>query len=275
MTAMRPLPKLKPASPHGPTSPHGNAGAARCAAISETMIGHFTTRLEVEAKKAGGSLSGDAIRAIAERFLTEEHGRFAPAFQRSFDDCSRFREATQWDAARRRPFDRILIRRFAHLFPARHGDDGGDNLLSRRMLPGFAQAIDKVIGPTLYEQCHHKAIAIVERHRHPGGGLDWDAVHDDGEAIALTNDVLAVVAHAFGDFEHRRRWFLHMVNNHLAPAEDCSLDPRWTLSDHGFTELMRALFTELRIAMAKTPDQLRRRYGEDTCQSLTAFLRKL
>ena len=67
------------------------------------MIGHFTTRLKVEARRAGGSLTAEEIRAVAERFLGTEQPRFAPVFRRSWDECSRAREAHQFEAARRRP----------------------------------------------------------------------------------------------------------------------------------------------------------------------------
>ena len=237
------------------------------------MIGHFTTRLEVEAKKAGGTLSSAAIRAISERFLTEEQSRFGPVFQRSYQDCSHFRDSAQWEGARRRPFDRILIHRFAHLFPSQQGGNG--EILSRRMIPGFGLALDKMIGPTLYQQCHQKSQAITDRHRDQNGDLDWEGVHSDPQSQALTNDVLTVIAHAFTDFDHRRQWFLQMVNNRLPPAEDCPLGTQWQLTEHGFSEIMRALFTDLRISMTKDREKLRHRYGNDICRSLEGFLRRL
>ncbi|HSV27909.1 MAG TPA: hypothetical protein VLL76_00080, partial [Candidatus Omnitrophota bacterium] len=170
------------------------AGPKACEAIAHTMIGHFTTRLEVEARKAGGALSAEAIRDLADRFVAEEAQRFATTFRRSFDDCSQSREARRWDSARRRPFDRLLMKTFAHLFPPRQGDDGGQGILSRRMIPGFNLAIDKMIGPTLYEQCQRKSQAILDRHRQSNGAYDWDRVHADAEARALVGDVLVALA---------------------------------------------------------------------------------
>ena len=173
-----------------PSSPP--AGPAACSAIANTMIGHFATRLEVEARRAGGSLDAEAIRALAERFMAEEGLRFAPALQRSWDACTQSREAAQWQSSRAHPFDRLLTKPFAHLFPARRGDDGGQGVLSRRLLPGFHLAVDKMIGPALFEQCQRKAQAILDRHRRADGSIPWDAVHADAEAHALSGDVLAV-----------------------------------------------------------------------------------
>ena len=249
------------------------AGPKACEAIAHTMIGHFTTRLEVEARKAGGKLTAEAIRALADRFLAEEAQRFAATFRRSFDECTQSREARQWDSARRRPFDRLLMKTFAHLFPPRQGDDGGQGILSRRMIPGFNLAIDKMIGPTLYEQCQRKSQAILERHR-TGSGYNWPAIHTDPQAIALTRDVLIVVAHYFAHFERRRDWFMALVNSHLSAVAADAPDAHWQLTEHSFAELMRALFGELKTAMRVEEKALRKRYGDQTCETVEGFLRR-
>lgn len=250
-------------------------GVKACEAIANTMIGHFATRLEVEAHRAGGSLSAEAIRALAERFLSEEATRFAPALQRSWDSCTQAREARQWESARRNPFDRILAKPFAHLFPPRQGDDGGKGVLSRRMLPGFHLAVDKMIGPALFEQCQRKSQAILERHRQPGGGYDWRGIHADPDTRALTTDVLMVVAHYFGNFDRRRDWFLALVNSNLAAVPATAPDAHWQLTEHGFSELMRALFADLSGHLRTDAAAFRQRYGEQTLETLEAFFRRL
>lgn len=256
-----------------PSSPP--AGPAACSAIANTMIGHFTTRLEVEARRAGGSLTAEAIRALSERFMAEEGLRFAPALQRSWDACTQSREAAQWQSARAHPFDRLLTKPFAHLFPARRGDDGGQGVLSRRLLPGFHLAVDKMIGPALFEQCQRKAQAILDRHRRADDSIPWDAVHADAEAHALSGDVLAVVAHYFANFHRRRDWFMDIVNSHLAPVAADAPDAHWRLTEHGFSELMRALFADLRARLAADGAALRQRYGEQTVEAFEAFFHRL
>jgi hypothetical protein len=255
--------------------PAGPSGPKACQAIANTMIGHFTTRLEVEAAKNGGSLSGAAIRALAEHFLKAEGSGFLPVFRRSFDGCTVAREAKQWESARRRPFDRVLMKAFAPLFPPRQGDDGGRGVLSRRVIPGFNLAIDKMIGPMLYEQCQRKSQAILDRHRTSAGTYDWDHIYADSETHALTTDVLVVVAHYFSNFERRRDWFLALVNSHLAPATPGAPDATWLLTEHAFAELMRALFADMRAQMVSHPQALRKRYGEHTIETVTEFFRRL
>ena len=257
------------------TSKPPRAGTACCEDIAATMIGHFATRLELEANKAGGALDATAIRALAERFIAEEHPRFGPVFQRAFDQCSQVRDLHRWEASRGHPFDRILTKRFAHLLLARPGDDGGLGLLSRRMMPGLSLALDKMIGPAVYQQCQNKSRDILDRHRLPGGGYAWEAIYHDAEAAALVTDVLVLVARCFGQFAHRRAWFIELVNNHLAPPSGDALDSHWRLSDYGFAEMMRAMFADLKKTLEHKPDSVRKRYGEATVAALTAFLRDL
>lgn len=257
------------------TDPPAASGPKACEAIANTMIGHFATRLEVEAGKRGGSLSAGEIRALAERFLVDEAQRFAPAYRRSFDSCTTAREARQWESARRRPFDRILMKSFAHLFPPRQGDDGGKGILSRRVIPGFNLAVDKMIGPALYEQCQRKSQAILDRHRAANGSYAWEQVYADSDTHALTNDVLAVVAHYFANFKRRREWFLDLVNSHLARPQPGASDATWLLTEHGFAELMHALFADLRATMLSNPAAVRQRYGEHTFEALEAFFAQL
>lgn len=250
-----------------------SSGPKACEAIAHTMIGHFTTRLEVEAARRG-PLSADDIRQLAETFMNGEFSRFQSTYRRSYDSCTALRQERQWESTRKRPFDRLLMKAFAHLFPPRQGDDGGQGLLSRRLIPGFSLAIDKMIGPALYEQCQSKSQAILDRHR-SGSGHDWAAIHADPQTHALTNDVLVVVAHYFTHFERRRDWFLALVNSNLAKAAPGAADAHWQLTDHGFAEMMRALFADLQAASLADADTLRRRYGEHTLDTLQAFVHRL
>jgi len=255
--------------------PPAKAPIANCGhSATSDIIGHLVTRLEVEAAKSGGTLDSGEFRAIATRFMAEEMPRFQSVFQRSYDECSKRREEARWSGERRNPFDRVLIKRIAHLFPLRPGDDGGIGLLSRRVIPGISVAIDKMIGPMLYEQCQRKTRGIMDRHTGPDG-VDWNAVYADPETHQLSNDVLLVMSHYFSDFERRRAWFQDLINSQLSPPLPEDNNDHWQLGNHGFSEMMRAMFMTLASDMDRHPAQFRKRYGEQTVNELQEFLRRL
>lgn len=254
--------------------------AQKCGEATATLVvTHFLTRLEVEAAKAGGSLTIEQIRAAAEWFTTSDLPSFRQTFQRTYDECTQTRDLQKWSGVRKQPFDRILMKKFAHLFPPRSGDDGGQGVLSRRIIPGFNLAVTKMIGPSLYEQCQRKTRAIMDRHPGTGGYL-WDDIYADRDARLLANDVLMLVAHYFADFAKRRTWFMDMINGHLGPpssgtGRDAGEDDFWQLTQHGFSELMRALFADLRHLRQAAPKDLRARYGDQSTQALDTFLAEL
>lgn len=252
------------------------AGPQFCAAIAETMIGHLLTRLELEARATGGVLTVGQIAVIAARFVAEQD-RYRDVLRRSYEECGRAREAAAWEQSRKRPFDRMLVKRFAHLFPARSGDDGGSvDILSRRMIPGVNLAVTMMLGPDLYSQCQRKAQAIVERLRAPSGSVDWSRVHRHPDARSLVNDVLVVVAHYFVNFEKRRDWFILLVNGNLTRASASAADAHWELTPALFHQFMRALFADLEEALGKDGGAaLRTRHGAATVETLNDFLKRL
>lgn len=258
-------------TPPPPPNPPA-AGPQCCRTVGSTMVGHFATRLEVEAAKAGGSLTAAQIRAVAQHFVEAEQSRFKAYYQRAWDDCTRERDALRWEGERDQPFERILMRRFAHLFPPRSGDEGGEGILSRRMIPGFHAAIDKIIGPTLFEQCRQRSAALVARHTAPNGHHDWRAIHADPEAARLIDDVLMAVALSFADFRKRRAWFLDLVNTRLGPARSGARDERWRLSDAAFAALMRALFADLGAMAHADPAGIKGRWGDGAHDALCRFI---
>ncbi|RAU20993.1 hypothetical protein CU669_15520 [Paramagnetospirillum kuznetsovii] len=250
-------------------------GPSCCEGVGTTMIGHFVTRLEVEAGKAGGSLTAAQIRALAQRFVATEQARFKGFYQRTWDECTIAREAHLLESARRMPFDRILMRRFAHLFPPRTGDDGGTGVLSRRIIPGLNIAIDKMIGPEMYRQSQALCEIILDRHAQDDGGWNWEAVHADSEARALVNEALVVVAGTFAAFERRRAWFIELVNANLTPVRRGASDEHFRLGESGFSALMRALFADLAAGLRAHPAEAVARWGAPTVEDLKAFFRRL
>lgn len=254
-----------------PSDPHPPC----CRDVGATMIGHFVTRLEVEAAKSGGSLSAANIRALAQHFIAAEQARFGAYYQRAWDECSNLRAALDFEQARKHPFDRVLMRRFSHLYPPRLFDEGRDGVLSRRMIPGLTLAIDKMIGPMRRERGERVCADILARHTTADGRCDWEAVHADPETIALVDDTLGAVALTFGDFERRRAWVIDLIDSHLAPVAPAAPDAHWTLGQSGFTVLMRALFSAFARRLQADPTAARAHWGEDSFVAIAHFLHHL
>ncbi len=160
-----------------PTAPTGPSAVADdplppepevmvCHDLAASIADHLGDRLEAAA--AAAPLDASRVRALVEEFKANLL-RFKPLFQRTAEACEAAHLQTVWEMERRDAFDRLLVKRFAHLFPTRPGDDGSEGgPLSRALLPGFTTALDKMIGPMLHTQCQAKAETVCARHASTG-----------------------------------------------------------------------------------------------------------
>lgn len=241
-----------------------------CADISAVMIGHLAEHLAAKAAENGGQLSAEALQAEIRRFLDEGQLDHQADYYRSYDSCTKERELRQGQNLRRHPFDRIVTKRFAHLFLAAGG--GARPVLSRRMLPGYMVALDRIVGPAVYEQCQRKSQDLMDRYRVGNGGADWERVFADPDGDALANDVLVLIAHFFGQFERRRDWFIATVNERLGPANAGAWDETWLMDHASFAEMVRALFADLDKLLTAFPDTFLSRYGEHSADAVRELL---
>ncbi len=253
------------------------SGPQACVSIAHISIDLLAKEL-IACAQRNGALSEAQLTAVINSFQERKAEDYADMYAQQYELCQRLWEAAQWQKARRSPFDRIIVKRFSHLFPARTGDDGqgATGNVSRRIIPGFIAAITKMIGPQLYEQCHKKCLAVLDRHQDESTTLpDWQAAYTDPDIRQLTNDILMVVSHYFSHFSKRRDWFMMIVNSNLAPAAETDDDRNWQLTAPVFKEIMLALFEELRTSLNTDSTRMRQAYGDDAVENLGEFLKRL
>ncbi|MFQ5694253.1 MAG: hypothetical protein ACE5IM_14605 [Nitrospinota bacterium] len=247
-----------------------------------TVLEMFLDRLAEEAGNSQGQLSIEDVRMLAERFKEQDAAESLARFRERFEACQRQREQDMWDYTRRRPFDRILVQRFSHFFPAEGGLDAGDHVISRRILPGFFIAFETMASAELFEQFQIACRGLLKaKKQEHGGAFRWKDLYEDEDVKALANDLIASVATHFADFDQRLHWLLQLINNNLAPPEDYAFEgdvvDQWTLREAQLRDLLRALFAEFREKLADEEGrhEVEQRYGEEACQSINDVVRAL
>ncbi len=267
---------------HISSAPEAQTDAEACEEVAFTVLDLFLDRLVEEAENSHGTLSAEDVRMLAERFKEEDAAESLARFRERFEACQRQREQDMWDYTRRRPFDRILVQRFSHFFPSEGGLDTGDRVISRRILPGFFLAFETMASAELFEQFQIacKGLLRAKKQAH-GGAYRWRDLYEDDDVKALANDLIAAVATHFADFDKRLQWLLELINNNLAPPEDCAFEgdavDHWTLDEEQLRDLLRALFAEFREKLADEEGRrdVERRYGEEACKSIDDVLQAL
>jgi hypothetical protein len=241
--------------------------------LVETIVATFTERLKSEAAKRGGQLSSDDIERIAQD-LDGKRTQLEAVFRRTFETYVQARERAAFDHARQFPFDRLIVNTFAELFTPRRADIDGDDRVTRKVLPGFFMALDRMLPPDRLADYQARCRTILAR---VAGGdervLDWNALYADTDAQMLLMDALVALAPYFEAFEKRRNWFLPLVNDNLQTDDE----DNWDLSPRGFVNLTLAMFTPLRLELKDIAGRARMmdRYGPADCQNLQRIVDKI
>lgn len=269
-------PKRTPERPApGPASP-----ARQSQALAATVVSSFVDRLTAEAARKGGSLTVADIQSLNHEFEKKAEALQA-VFEASFEEYVRARERSVWEQSRQFPFDRLIVKKFSHLFTEHERSRGRRDTVSRRILPGFFMALNMMLGPEMLEECQERCRKIIDRLKaRRGEQFDWDDAYADPEARAVTLDALATMAHYFQDRDKRVAWFTNLVNTHLPPPEKETEEAReaaWTFTEDGMQTFLATLFADLRAALADESGRLAlgRRHGADAVRLLRVIVAKL
>lgn len=271
-----PPPSARPAA--APPAKGGvSTSPGKSRALAETVVGSFCERLVAEANRRGGVLTLQDIESLNEEFASKTEALQA-IFEKSFEDYVRARERASFLQTRNYPFDRVLVRKFEHLFA--DGKDPDPTKLSRRILPGFFMAMNKMLGPEVIETYQERCRKIVQRIRlGRDDNFDWNEIYADRDAQALSLEAEVTIAGYFEDVDKRSAWFLEIVNNNLAPALPGAPPgtSSWRMMEGSFRRFLRALLADLKTELATSDGRTRvtERYGIETCLKLAEVLRNI
>ena len=240
-----------------------------CDRIVSSVLDGFVEWLSAEMSGPNEAPALERIRELAGKFKEENADQSRDRFSGHLDEYLLQLENEIWDKTRRRPFDRLLVKRFAHLFPLEGGPDADKGVISRRILPGFFKAMEHLAGPELFKQCRSVCKEITKTKKSKKGQrLHWDELYKDDDATLLVDDLLVTIATRFGDFHKRCKWLYIVIDGHHALPEDYEFEygaaDHWSLSEQGIYELLQALFARFRdqLEVSDGRHRIERRYGE-------------
>ena len=255
-----------PPPPFCPPQSHDNSIDAQSKVLADTIVSTLTERFRSEAIKAGGWLTIAEIERLGHE-LDRKRVQLEAVFRQTFEMYVRARERAAFDHARQYPFDRLLVNTFAELFSPQRMDADGLDRVTRKVLPGFFMAIDRMVPPDKIEEFQERCRKILgQLSAGDERVMDWSALYANADAKELLLDALAAFAPYFEALDKRRNWFLPLVNDNLQiDAED-----DWRLTDRGFYNMALAMFSPLRNALHDTAARARLavHHGAETCQKL-------
>ncbi|MCW8916250.1 MAG: hypothetical protein OQK24_10415 [Magnetovibrio sp.] len=221
---------------------------ARSQALAQAVVAAFTERLQEETARHDGYLTHQHIRELNTEFLAKTE-QLTIVFEQAFVDAEREQEELKWFSIKRPAFDRLMVKRFEQLFMQRQADGVVHGTVSRRMLPGFFLALNMMLGPDKLEFFHKRSDAAVDRVMKGQLPVNWVLVDQDSEIHDIILDAQLAIAEHFEDTIHRIEWFIHIINTHLAPAQQGASDESWTLGKRAMHVLMNSLLQDLKKAV--------------------------
>ena len=253
-----------------------------CENIAGTVHDLFVDQLLVEANLSDeGVLDALRIAELARDFKGESKDKYLRQIRKIAEDWLTDIERDHWNQARKRPFERILVHRFSHLFPPTESLDD-PSAVSRRALPGLLHAFKLMAGTEFLGQCQDAGRAIFKTLKDEHGGeLGWNAFYEAQGANDLVDDLLVIIAWGFRDPGERLAWLRDLINRNLSPPEDYAFEgddvDSWTLSEAGLVEILRGLFLEFKnkLANAEGARLIELRYGQKAHKTIESLIDSL
>ena len=179
-------------------------------------------------------------------------------FQHKFEEILREHYRDIWDRTRTRPFERVLIQRFCHLFPSEGELEQGNGMVSRRLIPGFLKTVEQMVG---FEQCERFRRDCKDLINHlKDDDVDyfrWYDIYDNRTANALVDEALAAAALTYDAFYKRITWLLFTVNAQLVTAEYHAFEgdkvEPWKLDRLGPIAMLKVLYAPWRNRPRRPP----------------------
>ena len=244
--------------------------------LADAIYEKFMKILKDRIVDNGGSLTMDDVDDMGQQFrdqLTEIKDTFLDAVESYTLSMKQNRVSTE----RGQIFKRLMVHHFEGRFANEQTLKTNPDFLSRRMLPGFYNALSMMLGPPKLERYEEQAKTLVERLRkETNGQIEWSDVYAAPEARRIALRAEIDIARHFKDIEKRLDWMIAMINSNMIPLEEGRVSSGWTFTKEAAEGMLRGLFQDLRSAMRNRAvrDRFKEEMGNDTVQLLESVTRR-
>lgn len=244
--------------------------------LAEALYTKFMTLLVDTITEKGGTLTMDDVAEMGETFR-DHLGDIKETFLHAVESYTEAREKTRVSSERGNVFHRFMVHQFENRFVNERTLRDQPLYLSRRMLPGFYNAMSMMFGPPKLERYERQAKMVVDRMRkETNGQLEWHDVYKTAEARRISIRAQIDIAKHFQDVDKRLDWFIAMINSNMIPLEDGRVSSGWSFTREAAEALLQELFHDLRSALASeaTRQKFADELGGETVQVLDAVMKR-
>ena len=223
----------------------------------------------------GGNLSTVDIREELQQFKAEPGTDMLDYFDEAWRECSYAVKRLRWDHERRYPFERLLVNTFVKLLTTGEQVPVPGQHISRRVIPGFVNAMTQMLGEELANKYQEFCRMLVSRLKaQHGNSFTWEMFHHDPDAAKVVSEVLITICHHFVDLKKRRRWLTDVINGHMGGPTASQDIPFEEMECH---RLISAMYQPLREVMNTSGGEecITERFGRDRTRVLRAVFAEI
>jgi len=233
--------------------------------LADAIHSKFMKLLSAKIAENDGHLTPDDLEEMSDEFRRNLDD-IKTVFMDAVVSFTRAQERSRESSERGNSFARVMVHKFAHQFVddsnLRHHSDG----LSRRMLPGFMNALYTMVGTQKQFAFEKQTKAIVDKARQNGDGeIDWDAVYESPRTRMITLGAEIEMAQHFHETDKRIEWLMAMINSNLIPGEPGLPGADWEITKDAVVRMLGDVFSDLRSALheSRTREKIRTKLGHD------------
>jgi hypothetical protein len=233
--------------------------------FSDALHEKFMTLLNEKLEETGGHLTADDVTKMGEDFRTNLDD-IETVFMEAVESFSRAQLKSRDGNERGNIFVRLMVHKFEHQFVQDRELDRSEEALSRRMLPGFQNALKTMVGDQKQNEFEKNAKIIVKQvHDGSDGEVDWSKVFNSSNARMITLGAQIEMAQHFREAEKRVDWLVAMVNSNLIPVDEGKPGADWSLTRPAALKMLSAVFSGLRgnLKNLNTREKIIRKLGPD------------
>jgi len=233
--------------------------------LSNTLQRKCHKLLADKVAENGGHLSEDDVNMLAKAFHHTVDA-FKIQITEAVEAFAQERHCSKGYNQRTNSFIRLMVHNFEHQFANDHDLKAHSDCLSRRMLPGFINAVHAMVGTQNQIEYMEQSQAITAKVRTRGDGkVDWQDVYQTPGARMISLGAQIEIAQHFRQPDKRIDWLISMINSNMIPGDEAQGDVDWQFTRDAADRMLAAVFSDLRVALDNnaTRQKIRATLGKD------------
>lgn len=245
--------------------------------LADMIHERFMHLLRDRLEETGGSLNEDDVEELSHEFrdqLSDVREVFLNAVSSHVQSEQRDREHNE----RQSTFERLMVHRFENRFAPEHVVAKDASKLSRRMLPGFFNALTLLLGPQKLSRYQEKSSLVKNVLKEKlGDEFSWTKLYGSPHARKISLRAQIDIAQHFQNLDKRIAWLVALVNSNMIPTDDHRPSAGWLFTDSAARQLLKDMLTDLASAMSNkgARDALERELGADSVAAIKNVLQQV